>query len=310
MRRRTLRDRIVRGRVWASNRARGRERSSGDPCNRGRSASSICASASLVQAAATPSRRCHSKPTLPASWPAKRRATARRPRSKRWPSPVRTFALGQSRSPPRRRVRPLRRDALPGRANGDGGDDPGRQATAGQVLTRNGAIASVYYSASCGGRTEIPSNVWPGADDPPYLPSSRRRCVRRRAGVGGGARRGRSVARVPRGRLSRRPIPRDAHRLAKQLGTRRPSQPRRSDAAGNFRPGPPRRRRTHARLAAHQEHSRSSCADREPRGTRGRLSIQRPRVRARRRPVRHRSDQPRCARRRRARHPGEILSRR
>jgi stage II sporulation protein D (peptidoglycan lytic transglycosylase) len=46
------------------------------------------------------------------------------------------------------------------------------EATAGQALTRNGAIASVYYSASCGGRTEIPSNVWPGADDPPYLPSS------------------------------------------------------------------------------------------------------------------------------------------
>jgi stage II sporulation protein D len=46
------------------------------------------------------------------------------------------------------------------------------QATAGQVLTRNGAIASVFYSASCGGRTEIPSNVWPGADDPPYLPSA------------------------------------------------------------------------------------------------------------------------------------------
>lgn len=46
------------------------------------------------------------------------------------------------------------------------------QATAGQVLMRNGTIASVFYSASCGGRTEIPSNVWPGADDPPYLPSS------------------------------------------------------------------------------------------------------------------------------------------
>ncbi|HEY3045347.1 MAG TPA: SpoIID/LytB domain-containing protein [Vicinamibacterales bacterium] len=46
------------------------------------------------------------------------------------------------------------------------------QATAGQVLMRNDAIASVFYSASCGGRTEIPSNVWPGADDPPYLPST------------------------------------------------------------------------------------------------------------------------------------------
>ena len=45
------------------------------------------------------------------------------------------------------------------------------QATAGQVLLHDGAPASVYYSASCGGRTENPSDVWPGADDPPYLPS-------------------------------------------------------------------------------------------------------------------------------------------
>jgi stage II sporulation protein D len=45
------------------------------------------------------------------------------------------------------------------------------QATAGQVLLYNGAPASIYYSASCGGRTERPSAVWPGAEDPPYLPS-------------------------------------------------------------------------------------------------------------------------------------------
>jgi SpoIID/LytB domain protein len=44
-------------------------------------------------------------------------------------------------------------------------------ATAGLALLRGGAPASIYYSASCGGRTEIPSAVWPGADDPPYLPS-------------------------------------------------------------------------------------------------------------------------------------------
>lgn len=44
-------------------------------------------------------------------------------------------------------------------------------ATAGQVLLYQGQLATVYYSASCGGRTEKPSNVWPGADDPPYLPS-------------------------------------------------------------------------------------------------------------------------------------------
>ena len=45
------------------------------------------------------------------------------------------------------------------------------QVTAGRVLLRDGAPASVYYSASCGGRTQLPSDVWPGAEDPPYLPS-------------------------------------------------------------------------------------------------------------------------------------------
>ena len=45
------------------------------------------------------------------------------------------------------------------------------QATAGRLLLRDGAAASVYYSASCGGRTQLPSDVWPGAEDPPYLPS-------------------------------------------------------------------------------------------------------------------------------------------
>jgi SpoIID/LytB domain protein len=44
-------------------------------------------------------------------------------------------------------------------------------ATAGQVLLDRGAPASVFYSASCGGRTERPSEVWPGAEDPPFLPS-------------------------------------------------------------------------------------------------------------------------------------------
>jgi SpoIID/LytB domain protein len=46
------------------------------------------------------------------------------------------------------------------------------QVTAGRVLLMtSGAPASVYYSASCGGRTQLPSDVWPGAEDPPYLPS-------------------------------------------------------------------------------------------------------------------------------------------
>jgi SpoIID/LytB domain protein len=45
-------------------------------------------------------------------------------------------------------------------------------ATAGRLLLlRNGTAANVYYSASCGGHTAIPSEVWPGHDDPSYLPS-------------------------------------------------------------------------------------------------------------------------------------------
>lgn len=44
-------------------------------------------------------------------------------------------------------------------------------ATAGLVLVRNGVPVPLFYSASCGGRTEIPSQVWPGHDDPSYLPS-------------------------------------------------------------------------------------------------------------------------------------------
>ena len=48
-------------------------------------------------------------------------------------------------------------------------------ATRGQVLLANGVAAPVYYTASCGGRTERPSSVWPGAEDPPHLPSKRDR---------------------------------------------------------------------------------------------------------------------------------------
>jgi SpoIID/LytB domain protein len=49
------------------------------------------------------------------------------------------------------------------------------RATAGQVLEWHGAPAGVYYTASCGGRTERPSAVWPGATDPPFLPARRDR---------------------------------------------------------------------------------------------------------------------------------------
>lgn len=49
--------------------------------------------------------------------------------------------------------------------------DRAATATAGEILLYDGAPASIYYSASCGGRTERPSNVWPDAEDPPYLPA-------------------------------------------------------------------------------------------------------------------------------------------
>jgi len=43
--------------------------------------------------------------------------------------------------------------------------------TRGQLLLRGGAPATVYYSASCGGHTVAPSEVWPGHENFPYLPS-------------------------------------------------------------------------------------------------------------------------------------------
>ena len=45
-------------------------------------------------------------------------------------------------------------------------------ATVGQVLTYHGDLAEVFYSASCGGRSERAGDVWPGADYP-YLVSRR-----------------------------------------------------------------------------------------------------------------------------------------
>jgi SpoIID/LytB domain protein len=39
------------------------------------------------------------------------------------------------------------------------------RATAGRVLVHQGQPASVFYSALCGGHSELASHVWPGADD-------------------------------------------------------------------------------------------------------------------------------------------------
>lgn len=45
-------------------------------------------------------------------------------------------------------------------------------ATAGQLLVHDGRPAEVFYSASCGGRSEAAAQVWAGAANLPYLRSS------------------------------------------------------------------------------------------------------------------------------------------
>ncbi len=49
--------------------------------------------------------------------------------------------------------------------------DEAAAATSGQVLLAAGRPAEVYYTASCGGHSERPSAVWPGAGDPVSLPA-------------------------------------------------------------------------------------------------------------------------------------------
>ena len=45
------------------------------------------------------------------------------------------------------------------------------EATSGRILLHNGEPAFVFYSAWCGGRSELASRVWPGAVDYSYGPS-------------------------------------------------------------------------------------------------------------------------------------------
>ena len=49
--------------------------------------------------------------------------------------------------------------------------DEAARATSGRVLFYGGRLATVYYTASCGGYSERPSAVWPGAKGQPYLPA-------------------------------------------------------------------------------------------------------------------------------------------
>ncbi len=59
-----------------------------------------------------------------------------------------------------------------------------RMRPAGRVLLHQGQPAFVFYSAWCGGKSELASQVWPGAIDYSVRAAARRRCVRGRAGVG------------------------------------------------------------------------------------------------------------------------------
>lgn len=49
--------------------------------------------------------------------------------------------------------------------------DAAALATRGLALFYQGRLATVYYTASCGGHSERPSSAWPGAKDQPYLPA-------------------------------------------------------------------------------------------------------------------------------------------
>ena len=212
-------------------------------------------------AAATPSRPCRSKPTSPACSPARRRAKARPAALEALAIAIRTFAL-----------------ANPDRHRADGFDlcdqthcqvvrdghrrdrTRRRRRRPARCCCANGALASVFYSASCGGRTEMPSNVWPGADDPPYLPSRDDDACEGAPAWTAEIRPARSAARVAR-------PPDFAATGCATCGSRRATAPaasracaRRPDARRDLRAGSARGRRPDARLAAHQEHGVRAAA--------------------------------------------------
>ena len=199
---------------------------------------------------------------------------------------------GQSRSSSRRRLRSLRRDALPGRAHGHAGDHPrgagdGRPGADAERRHRAGVLQRVVRRAHRDSIERLARRRRSALSA-----VSRRRCVRRGAGVGGGA---------PRRRICCAPFAppafaatsfATADRVAQQFGPRGPLARGRPDPGRNLRAGSARRRRPDARLAAHQEHDvRAALAG-------DRVPVHRPRVWPRRRPVRHRLDEPRRARRR------------
>ena len=78
----------------------------------------------------------------------------------------------QSQSPSPRRLRSLRHHALPGACRpATAITRRAAESTSGRVLLHQGQPAFVFYSAWCGGKSELASQVWPGAIDYSYEPA-------------------------------------------------------------------------------------------------------------------------------------------
>ena len=147
--------------------------------------------------------------------------------------------------------------------------------TNGRILVAGGAPASIYYTASCGGYSELRSAVssietGSGVRRPPF--------------VAGRDRRPRSIARSSHRRLPRRPPSRAAHHRARWIGPCRAAPAGRPDASRNLGTRSANDPRPHTRMASDQEHVIRH------RSHGPRLSVDRSRRRPRRRPLRHRVD--------------------
>ena len=236
-----------------------------------------------------PSGPSSSRSTLPVCSPAKRLATAAPRRSRRWPS-----RFGRTRS----------------RIEG--------------VTRRTGSICAIRRTVRCcGRRRRRPSGRRPrrlGACC--SIAARRRRCSTRPRAADGPSVRPTSgpAPRIPRS-CRRATMTRAKGRRCGRLNSQRPTSPARSaradsggarcaisgfwpapapdaspasesrvSAGGDLRPGPARHRRTHSRVAAHQERNVRRASHFR------RVSFLGSRVRARRGPVRHRVGAPGCAR--------------
>ena len=207
---------------------------------------------------------------------------------------VRTYAVANLEPAPRRRLRPVRPDALPGAADGDagnraggGGDD--RQSA---LVSRRAGVGVLQRVVRRPHRAAVGSLA--RRQGPRIPPFSRRRCVRRDAGLDRRAVLARLDPGVARGGVHRQGASRCPHPRPQRVRTGDRAASGGILAGPHLRPGPARGCRPHAWLAAHQEHGV------RPQPNRRRLSIFGTWLRARRRPLRDRlrpSRRPRTDRR-------------